>query len=115
MDLFGRQPELHRLQLLRRDDDAHLLQLLEVQVGRVELYLVELIRGDGMVSEGFQAGFVFRVVREVVQRLHDRADLIGRDPQEAEILLVLLRFEAGDEGCAASPPTSLSGRRSPPG
>jgi len=99
VDLFGRQPELHRLQLLRRDDDAHLLQLLEVQVGRVELHLVELIRGDGMVPERFQAGFVFRVVREVVQRLHDFADLIGRDPQEAEILLVLLRFEAGDEGC----------------
>ena len=99
VDLFGRQPELHRLQLLRRDDDAHLLQLLEVQVGRVELYLVELVGRNGMLPQGFQTRFVLRVVRQVVQRLHDLADLIGRDPQEAEILLVLLRFEAGDEGC----------------
>ena len=29
--------QLHRLQFLRRNDDAHLLQLLQVQVLRVEL------------------------------------------------------------------------------
>ena len=54
-----------------------------------------------MLPQGFQTLFILRIVREVVQSLHDLADLIGGDPQETEIIIVFLRFEACDEGCGS--------------
>lgn len=82
-----------------------------------ELNPMWLLTGDGTMRNGDNTNrisgnnntavagngnlFILRIVREVVQSLHDLADLIGGDPQETEIIIVFLRFEACDEGCGS--------------
>ena len=53
---------LHRLQFFGSNDDTHLFQLIQLQIRSVELDLFELVRGDTMIVEGFEALGVFGIV-----------------------------------------------------
>ena len=97
MELRCGKAQLHRLQLLRRNDDAHLLQLLQVQILRVELDPFELVRGDAVVVHGLQTLGVLRVVGQPAA-----ATVLPRwpcplRPSGNERPGILLREEALDE------------------
>ena len=97
MQFRTRKAVFHRLQLLRRDDDAHLLQLLKFEVRRIELDLFELIRGNRMLVQRLESLRVFRVVDEVDEFLSKIAGLVGSDPEKTERLIALHGLETLDE------------------
>ena len=97
MQFRTRKAVFHRLQLLRRDDDAHLLQLLKFKIRRIELDLFELIRGNRMLVQRLEPLRVFRVVDEVDEFLSKIAGLVGSDLEEPERLIALHGLETLDE------------------
>lgn len=99
MQFRTRKTVLHSLQFLRRDDDAHLFELLKFQVGGVEADLFELIRSNLVLAECFETLGVLGIVDEPYERLGQLAGLVGSNFQKTERLGVLLRHEAFDEGC----------------
>ena len=98
MQFRTREAVLHGIQLFGSDDDAHLFQLLQLQIRSVEFDFFELVGGNTMIVEGFKALGVFGIVGKAQQRLCNFAGLVGGDFQKMKRLGVFLRHETLDEG-----------------
>ena len=97
MQFRTRKAVFHRFQLLRRDDDAQLLQLLKFEVRRIELDLFELVRGNRMLVQCLESLRIFRVVDEVDELLSEIAGLVGSDLEKTERLIAFNGLETLDE------------------